>query len=248
MADKVIETTPIKRDGIEGWLLGTAPYCYNAMSAKVKRDLLFPPGPKTTADKAATLKHDPLAEYRGAVYRCVDGPTLLGIPAAQVKGAMMSGALDMPGATKAQIGRLVYVEGDMLPFYGTPKLYMSVTRMANVARTPDVRTRAIVQEWAVPVRVLYARPMLTGKAVANILSAAGIIAGVGDYRVQKGKGSFGTFEIVSADDERVQALLEQGREVQQAAYDEPEMYDVESTELFSWWASERERTGKGEAA
>lgn len=38
------------------------------------------------------------------------------------KGAIRSAALDMPGAKKAQIGRLTYIAGDFVGIYGVPKL------------------------------------------------------------------------------------------------------------------------------
>ena len=51
------------------WVKGMTPLIYNAMSAKVRGELLLPKGKKSAAEKATTLKHDPLAEYRASVYR-----------------------------------------------------------------------------------------------------------------------------------------------------------------------------------
>ena len=74
------------------------------------------------------MKHDPIAEFRASVYRMPkdDDPTVLAILPTAFKGAMGTAALDMPGAKRTQIGRLVYVHGELLPVYGVPKVFMAV--------------------------------------------------------------------------------------------------------------------------
>ena len=93
-------------------------------------------------------------------------------------------ALDLPGARKAQIGRLVQVkEGtyrDLIPIYGEPQLLMSVTRSADMNRTPDIRSRCIIPNWAAQITISFVLPTLRETAVVNLLAAAGITAGVGD--------------------------------------------------------------------
>lgn len=227
-------------------VLGTRPLICNRMAEKARRELLLGgTGRKTTADKAATLKHDPLAEFRASPYLLPAGPALIGVMASAFKGAMMTAALDMPGTRKAQIGRLVYVEGDYVPVYGIPRLMMAVTRSADIAHTPDIRTRAVLLTWAAIVTVTFVAPIMTPRAVANLLAAGGLTAGIGDWRPEKGKGNFGQFRLTTLDDPAFAELIATGgRAAQEAAMDDPEFYDAETAELFAWFGGEADRRGK----
>lgn len=227
------------------YIRGTAPLICNRMSEKAQRELLFPSPRKTTADKAINLKHDPLAEYQASPYRnlAADAPTRLQLLSSMFKGAMRTAALDLPGAKKSQIGRLLYVVGDRVDLYGRPELMMSVTRSADINRTPDIRSRAILREWACKITVRFTTPILRDVAVANLLVAAGIQAGVGDYRVEKGAGSYGTFEPVAADDADWHRIAKIGRKEQDAALAKPDFYDDETASLYTWFESELPRRG-----
>lgn len=151
-------------------LVGRSPLVINRMSEKAKHELLWPRR-KTTAYKEQTMKHDPIQEFRDSIHRLESPsePTLLGIPSASPKLACAAAALDTPGAKKAQVGRLTWVFGNYLPVYGMPKIYMTVVRMADMNRTPDIRTRCIVPEWAVRVRIRYVTPILNESSMATLL-------------------------------------------------------------------------------
>jgi hypothetical protein len=225
-------------------VLGTRPLITNRMSVKASHELLLPAGRKTTADKQATLKHNPLEEFRASPYLLPEpAPALIAMMSSAFKGAMATAALDLPGTKKAQIGRLVWVEGDYTPVYGTPRLLMSVVRSADINHTPDIRSRAILPEWAARVEVSFVQPLITEQAVVNLLHAAGVTVGVGDYRPEKGKGTYGQFEVVNEDDARFQAVLAQARAEQAAAMDDPLPYDQETEEMLSWWSDEVKRRG-----
>lgn len=233
-------------------IVGTSPLILNRMSQKAQRELLMPKGRKTAVDKATSLKHVPVDEYRASAYTLKDDaqPTLLALLSTAFKGAIRSAALDMPGAKKAQIGRLTYIDGEFVGIYGVPKLFMSITRSADMNKTPDVRTRAIVPAWACRLRITYVQPLIRAQAVANLLAAAGITIGVGDWRPEKGAGSYGQFRIAFEDDADFKRIVKVGgRAAQQAALDHPVCYDDETTELLSWFDDERsKRTLKGVAA
>jgi len=178
---------------LECFVLGESPLIINRLSEKTKRELLLPKGRKNASEKASTLKHDPLSEFRASAHTISDekSPTLLGIPATAFKGAIRSAALDMPGASKSQIGRLTYVEGELLGVYGVPQLHMTPTRSADAKKTPDIRTRCIVPQWCASIQVRYVVPMLRQQSVVNLIAAAGLYIGVGDWRPEKGSGNFG---------------------------------------------------------
>ena len=245
----VVEIVEVSREAAHFKILGETPLIFNRMSEKAKRDLLFPKGKRKAVEKATTLKHDPLTEYRASPYidRDSAAPTLLVLPATAFKGAMKSAALDSSGTTKAQIGRLAYVHGQNVAIYGVPQLLMSVVRSADMAKTPDIRTRAIVPRWACEITVGYVRPQLRRQLVANLLAAAGLYIGVGDWRQEKGSGSHGLFKIVTDDDaEWAVIAAEGGRAAQQQAISAPECYDADTAELYAWYMDEfdaRQRKG-----
>lgn len=250
--DTAIVVDSVRKETIGVPIRGVRPLILNKVSEKAKRELLFPlGGRKTAADRAASLKHDPLAEFRSAPYTLPDedAPTLLAGLASWFKNAMMDAALDMPGAKKTQIGRLLWVEGERTPIYGVPELFMSITRSADMNRTPDVRTRCIVPAWATIIEITYVVPMLNEKSVLNLLGAAGMICGVGDWRPQKGKGTYGQFVLTNPDDdaEFVRIMQTGGRAAQAAAMANPDPYDDESEELLAWFDEELERRGKTSA-
>lgn len=249
MAKKIEQTADVQILEVEQGrirfnIVGTSPLICNRMSAKSRGQLLMPSGRKTGAEKAANLKHDPLLEYRNSPYTLRDGPTLLAVLATAFKGAMRNAALDIPGAKKAQIGRLVYVEHDYIPISGVPQLLMSVTRSADINKTPDIRTRAILPKWAASIDVRFAKPILREQGIVNLLAAAGMFAGIGDWRPEKGAGNYGQFRLASNDDaEFIEIVKTGGRVAQTAAMNEPDCYDTETEELLSWFNSEVQRRG-----
>lgn len=252
MATKTTDTSgeviivEMNRGVMDFCILGKSPLILNRMAEKARMELLAPKGRKTAADKQSTLKHDPYSEFRSSPYTMTDpsAPTVLAILPTAFKQAMASAALDMPGTKKAQIGRLVSVDWDRMPLYGLPKLFMAVTRSADAARTPDIRTRCIIPQWACRLRVSFMKPVLREQSVVNLLAAAGELSGVGDWRQQKGSGSFGAFTIVSADDPEFQRIVSTGgRDAQRAAMEKPEPYDDETEELLGWFDTEIKRRG-----
>jgi len=249
-AEKQIDVIQVRQSEVEFCLLGMSPIILNRMSEKVKHELLMPKGKRTAADKAASLKHEPYAEFRASAYRIADpkSPTLLGHPATAFKSALRGAAVDIPGsAAKAQIGRLTYVLGefgDYVPLYGLPKLHMAVTRNSDINKTPDIRTRVIVPRWAARVVVRFIAPVLKEQVVANLMAAAGMIQGTGDWRPEKGQGDFGQWELVTKDDERFLAVIKEGgRKAQEAAMETPDPYDAETAEMLTWFDAEANRRG-----
>jgi len=241
-----ISVMEVTRGRIEFLILGNSPLICNAMSAKARQQLLLPPPRKNAAEKASTLKHNPIQEFRSSMYyaRSPESPTRVVAKATAFKGALMSAALDLPGTSKAQIGRLAYVENDEIPIYGIPELMMSVTRSADMNKTPDVRTRAIMPEWAAFVTVQFTKPILKEQAIVNLMAAAGITQGIGDWRVQKGSGNYGQFELVGSDNETFKRIVAAcGKDAQDKAIAEPICYDSETEELLDWFNDEVKRRG-----
>jgi len=226
-------------------ICGTTPLIYSAMSLKVKQGLLYP-HKKTMAERAATVKHNPFAEFTSSVYKTDEGPTLLCFPAVAFKRGLASAALDLGGAKKAQIERLVWAIGERVPIWGIPELRMDVVRSADMNRTPDIRTRAILRSWCAELTISYVRPALNDTVVANLLASAGLIRGIGDFRQEKGAGNYGQFSIENSKEEIAimdRLKKEAGRKQQERAMIEPQCFDDETRELLLWWEKEVKRRG-----
>ena len=87
-----------------------------------------------------------------------------------------------------------------------------------MARTPDIRTRAVMTEWACVISVSYVKPKLNQTSVVNLIAAGGITCGIGDWRQEKGSGSHGQFRIVGPNDKDFLRILKNGgRAAQQQA-------------------------------
>ena len=233
-------------------VLGTSPLFYHRFAMKAWHELLLPSGRKTAADRAGSLKHNPLEEYRGSLYRHGtghNGATRLYFPGSAFGKAIRSAALDLPGVNKSQIGRLSWVEEYNVDIWGIPTLSMMMVRNSDMARTPDVRTRATLPQWACTITVRYARPLLNDKQIGNLTAAAGQIIGIGDGRAEKRTFRFGSFELVSERDKRFLSVKKTaGRAAQDKAIAEPSFFDDESAELFRWFYTEIERrTGQQSA-
>lgn len=236
----------VTRGHMEFCILGTSPLIMNRMSQKVWFELLAPKGKKTAADKAANVKHDPIKEFRDSPYVIAEenSPTKLALMVTAFKRAMATAAMDLPGASKTQIGRLIYMPGEMQPVFGIPRVFMAVTRSSDIKRTPDVRTRAILPEWACRIEVTFTKPLLKEQGIANLLAAAGMASGVGDWRQEKGSGSFGSFKIVAEDNPDFRRIVNtQGRVAQQEALDFPEAYNEETAQMLSWFSVEMKKRG-----
>lgn len=232
----------LKQGRVKIRIIGSTPMFFNAMSVKAKRSLLLGGGKKTAAEKKE-LKHDPESEFRDSVYKTQLGPTLLCFPAPGIKNAMATAALVTDGVKKTDVQRLIFLPQEKVSIWGKPYLRMDVVRSADMNKTPDVRTRAFLPRWCAEVDFAFVTPTLSVHAIASLLSNAGVVSGIGDFRQEKGKGSYGTFRIATDEDEEIWQELTstEAREVQQAAINDPQAYDDETRELWAMLRQERIR-------
>jgi hypothetical protein len=242
--DGPIAVRELKRERILVRILGDTPLFQNRMSAKVKQGLLVGSRRKTKAERLE-LKHDPIQEFRDSAEIVAGGPTALGLRVTAIKSAMCAAAIETAGVTKASCQRLLFMPGDHCLLYGVPQLRMDVTRSADIARTPDVRTRAFLPKWGAAIDIHFVSPQLSGHSVASLLQNAGIAIGVGDFRQEKGKGAFGSFHVFNGSDEDEAAwndlVNNHGREQQEAALANPEPADDETCELLDFFLGEQRR-------
>lgn len=228
-------------------MIGQTPLYFNRMSAKAQRTLLIGGGKKTNAEKKE-LKHNPEQEFVSSIYTHANPDTLICFPAPGIKGAMATAALETPGVTKSSVQRLVYLPEQKVRIWGIPQLKMDVVRSADMNRTPDIRTRGYLPQWCSEVKIRFIDPTLTVTSVSNLLQNAGMICGIGDFRVEKGKGGFGAFSIATPADKKnplnkewQQIVDSGGRKAQETAMSRPELADEETAELMAFLMEERQK-------
>jgi hypothetical protein len=229
------------------WIKGLTPLIYNAMSAKVKMGMLIGTGRKSAAEKASSLRHYPLEEYRESVYRHDDDEhaTRLTFCSVAFKSASVSAIRHMPnsGTNMTAMRQLVWVVGDQVDVYGIPQLHMAVVKQAGPTGAPDMRTRAILPEWCCCITIRFVMPLLNETTLARLLDASGLVIGVGDFRQEKGKGNYGQFQI--ADKADCAGIIKAGgMAAQDKALENPTFYDRETAELMAAYTAERKRRGK----
>jgi len=240
-----MEIHALKQGHIKLRMIGQTPMYFNSMGAKAWRDLLVGGGKKTAAQKK-DIKHNPEAEFRDSVYKKDTGSTYLCFPAAGVKGAMATAALETGGITKTSVQRLIFLPESHIQIWGKPLLKMDIVRSADMNKTPDVRTRAYLPQWCAEVTVKYVVPTLSAHSIVSLLSNAGTIVGIGDFRQEKGRGSYGTFSVSGAEDmgeyqEIWDEITKEDREVQKLAMEQPICADEQTAELMQYLQEERLR-------
>ena len=241
--DTTLHIEPLKQGVITLRIVGQTPMFQNRMAAKAKRTLLVGGQKKGRADRAA-IKHDPENEYRDSAEILKDGPTALGLKVIAIKAAMATAALDTAGLRKTEAQRLLFMPGDFAPLYGTPQLRMDVVRSADINRTPDIRSRCFLPRWGAQITIRFVTPQLSAQSVVNLLCNAGILVGVGDFRQEKGKGSFGSFRVLGEgeDDPEWNELIENhGRAAQEEALRNPEYADADTVDLMEYFHGEVKR-------
>lgn len=240
-----MEIHALKQGRVKLRMIGQTPMYFNSMGAKAWRDLLVGAGRKTAAQKKE-IKHNPEQEFRDSVYKKSDGDTYLCFPAAGVKGAMATAALETGGITKTSVQRLIFLPESHIQIWGKPYLKMDIVRSADMNKTPDVRTRAYLPNWCAEVDIKFVTPTLSTMSIVSLLQNAGTIVGIGDFRQEKGRGSYGTFSVAGSEDmgeyqEIWDDITQEGRAVQELAMENPECADEQTAELMQFIQEERLR-------
>jgi hypothetical protein len=241
-----VEIHTLKQGRIKLRMIGQTPLYFNSMGAKAWRDLLVGSGKKTAAEKKE-IKHNPEQEFRDSVYKKAKGDTFLCFPAAGVKGAMSTAALETAGITKTSVQRLIFLPESQIQIWGKPYLKMDIVRSADMNKTPDVRTRAYLPNWCAEIEIRFVTPTLSATSIVSLLTNAGTVVGIGDFRQEKGRGSYGTFSVASSENMGDQQAIwdditQDDRSVQELAMEHPECADEQTRELMQYIQEERLRS------
>ena len=161
---------------------------------------------------------------------------------------MATAAIETKGVAKTNVQRLIFLPDLEMEIYGKPYLKIDTVRMADINKTPDMRTRAYLKEWCAEVKINFVMPTLTATDVFTLLQNAGTIIGLGDFRQEKGRGAYGCFTVTGeelpnwkeykADWNRI---TKQGMDEQKYAMDYPECADDQTEELMGFLEEERAR-------
>lgn len=244
-AVETIEIPALKRATIKLRLIGTTPMFQNRMTEKAKQSFLAgSSGEGKGKKKTGEIKHHPLDEFRSSAEQMDTGPTALGVRVIAIKAAMCTAALETAGITKTSAQRLIFMPGELFPLYGTPQLRMDIVRSAGIGATPDIRTRAFLPRWGTEIEVSFITPQLGVASIATLLANAGVLVGIGDFRQEKGKGSFGGFRVITADQpdpEWDELVANHGRAAQELALANPAYANEETSELVDFYLSEMRR-------
>lgn len=239
-AEKTTDTVviePLRSVESKFRIIGTQPLFQNRMAEKAMQTLLIGGGPKNRAARAAEMKHEPVKEFYNSMElfgEDEEEPTAIGIKVVAFKKAMATAALETPGITKTSVERLIFMPGELVPLYGTPLLRMDVVRSSGMNRSPDIRTRAFFRQWGCEITVRHIIPQVPVASVVSLIANAGVIVGVGDFRQEKGAGSFGVFRVLmegEKDKEWDHLVKHHAKAAQEKALDAPQ-YDSEDTEAL----------------
>lgn len=238
-----VEVLELNAQRVTYFVVGETPLIMNRFSEKARQEMLLPAMKKNKAEKATSLKHDPIAEFRSGIYMTRDqnAPTAVHLPTNAFHKAVGQAAIDIPGQAKSVMLRLTSVCTATVNLYGNPALFCRMVRSGGMNATPDIRTRPIFAEWACEIEFQMVANLVKQSQVTNLLAAAGTIVGLCDWRPQKG-GSYGRFRLVSQDDADYRRIVEhQGRASQLAEIENPQFHDDETEELLQWFFEECER-------
>ena len=165
-------------------------------------------------------------------------------PAPGIKQAMATAALETEGIKKTTVNRLLFLPEQYVNVWGTPYLKMDIVRSADINKTPDVRTRGYLPRWCAEVRLRFIAPALSTFDVTSLLSNAGTIVGIGDFRQEKGRGSFGCFDVFDGKNKNIpewKDIVKESREAQQHAMDHPMLVGTDEEELMEMMGIERQK-------
>jgi hypothetical protein len=240
--NRMIHILSLDHGEVQIQVVGVTPLILHQMSEKAMQEILFPGAKANKVERETTLKHDPPEEFRQSpLLLRSPGATLIGILGSAFKGALRNVALRTPGAQKVQIGILTRVLQSEVPVWGTPYLHMARVIQSGFKGAPDIRTRAILPDWAAEFTVRFSRPALTADTVLQLFANAGQIIGVGDWRNEKGSGDYGLWRIVEAAEFREVTKVLGGQKEQREALKHPVPYDDTSTRLLTYFQEENAR-------
>jgi hypothetical protein len=195
---------------------GTAPYVQNAFSKKAQEMIREKQAAGSTATKGKKREaKDFAAAFKASQHVATAG--WHGIPASALRNALVDSCV-LVGYHKTKAKKAIFISADGFDLVeGTPliRLYNDVKgkkltdakphhiehRVKLPNGQPDIRVRAMFDQWRATVRVRFDADMFTPTDIANLMMRAGLQVGIGEGRADSpnscGMG-WGHFECVKS--------------------------------------------------
>jgi len=169
-------------------------------SEKARRMMLEKQMKKAASPKEAK---DPEEDYESSIYRFEDGS--IGFPAGAFKASIIRVCRKEDGLPMTLAKISIRVNGEngkdgvpLVKITGEPRMREDMVRLET--GVADIRFRAGFPKWSANLSVTYNAGILSLEQVINLINAAGMLSGVGEWRPSSPKtasGSNGCFHVVT---------------------------------------------------
>lgn len=198
---ETIEIKPLDMKVASIPIIGTAPYCQHAFSAKARKAMLD--AQTATAKSRKKEPRDIEADFNGAMHISEEG--WVGIPASSFRAAMIS-ACRLVGFKMTLAKLSIFVQHDGLDVSSGQPLVKLIADEPEVSEmavrlesgVASVAIRPLWREWGAMIRVRWDGDQFGLQDVVNLLDRAGQQVGIGEGRPDSRKSTglgWGTFEV-----------------------------------------------------
>jgi hypothetical protein len=184
----------IERQTVHIDIKGTSPLIVHSWSEKAKNEMREK---QTKGTKAKKELKDPAADFEQSMYRLEDGGH--GFPATAFKAATIGGARSFEGVTMTQLRPALFFQGEgpqqlVRLHCSDPIMREDMVRVGM--GTADLRYRAQYDDWSATLVIIYNPRIITAESIVALVDAGGM-GGIGEWRPEKGTGTFGTYEVIA---------------------------------------------------
>jgi hypothetical protein len=200
-----VQIKPVNLNVVEIPIIGTAPYCQHAFSAKARGMMLAAQTDPTKKSKGRKAKppRDVDDEFHGATHRSEEG--WIGIPASSFRCASIS-ACRLVGFKMTLAKLSIFIQADGLDAAdGQPlvKLIADAPERSEMAvrlesGVASVAIRPLWREWGAMLRVRFDADQFSVDDVFNLVDRAGQQVGIGEGRPDSKNSAglgWGTFRV-----------------------------------------------------
>jgi len=190
---KKVEIIEFKIKEVEIKIKGVSPLITHKFSEKAIKQIA-----DKQAGKAKNAKHDirdPQGDYENAKHKSPQGWD--GFPAAGFKAAMIRGA-KMIGLVMKDTQTSFFIKADceetqLVRIHGESRLRTDMVRVGM--GSADIRYRPEYPEWSATLKIEFNEGVLSADQIFQLVKAAGYGCGIGEMRPEKGKFSYGRFDL-----------------------------------------------------
>jgi hypothetical protein len=191
-----VRISPPELETVKVRIESISPLIVKAMSAK---NIATIKGAQDGTGKRATTKtaRNPEAEYEDCFHRTSNGK--YAVRAIWFKKGMENMATFSDGLYKKDVKSGIFVHGDILPFvkHSPPHMRTDWVRVGGISKKTSVCYRPQFDSWEVDLIITVDLGILSVDEAINLLSAAGMRNGIGEWRMQTSGNGNGCYKIKS---------------------------------------------------